>query len=363
VIAQGQALHRGEHGHQVAVEAPALAAYQLGHVRVLLLGHDRRPGGEGVGQLDEAELGGGPQGEVGGQTAHVHAGDGRRGQELHEEVPIADGVETVRAHGREGEVAGQGLAVDGEPGAGQRAAAQRQHVGAGPAGPEALAVALEHEHVGQQMVAQHDRLGPLQVRVARHGRLHGAPRPVDQDGLGVAEPAVQPVHRIFQIEALVQRDLVVARAPRVELAAQGPDQLHQATLDIHVNVLELGPERKGPGLELAADRIQALEDGVALGVGEESRPAEGPGPGFAALEVVSGQPSVEGQGGGEALGGGVSPPREATGPGLLHVSSAAISTMIRWVTPARTSRGSTSGTGANTRGRPKRTRSGCRRGM
>ena len=47
---------------EVADQPAGLAAGQLGDVRVLLLRHDRRPGGVGVVELDPAELGASPRG-------------------------------------------------------------------------------------------------------------------------------------------------------------------------------------------------------------------------------------------------------------------------------------------------------------
>jgi hypothetical protein len=37
------------------VDPPGLSAYQLGHIRILLLRHDRGTGAEAVGERDEAE--------------------------------------------------------------------------------------------------------------------------------------------------------------------------------------------------------------------------------------------------------------------------------------------------------------------
>src|SRR2546430_15561662 len=61
VVRERQALHRRQHGDEVAVEAAALATDQLRDVGGLLLGHDRRARRERVRELDEAELGGRPE--------------------------------------------------------------------------------------------------------------------------------------------------------------------------------------------------------------------------------------------------------------------------------------------------------------
>jgi hypothetical protein len=58
----------------------------------------------------------------------------------------------------------------------------------------------------------------------------------------------------------VGRDLVVARASRVELSADGPDDLDQAPLDRHVDVLVLERDGEGVVLDLAADLLEAALD-------------------------------------------------------------------------------------------------------
>ena len=118
----------------------------------------------------------------------MHAGDGGGGQVLEDVVAIAHRVEAVRRDGGEAEIAGERLAVDREGRAGERGGAERQHVGAGGAGGEPLAVALEHEHVGEQMVGEHDGLRALHVRVAGHRRVAMPLGARDQRRLHRAQP-------------------------------------------------------------------------------------------------------------------------------------------------------------------------------
>jgi hypothetical protein len=149
VVGERQPLHRGQDGDEVAVEPAALAAHELRHVRVLLLRHDRRAGRPGVGELHEPELRGRPEREIRGQPREVHAGDRRRREKLEHVVAVADRVQAVRGRRGEAEVASERLTVDRESGAGQRGGAEGHDVGAPRAVLEALAVALEHQHVRQ----------------------------------------------------------------------------------------------------------------------------------------------------------------------------------------------------------------------
>ncbi len=63
---------------------------------------------------------------------------------------------------------GHEFAVDRVGGAGQRGGAERQAVDALAAVGEALGIAAEHFEIGQQVMAESDRLGDLQVGEAGH---------------------------------------------------------------------------------------------------------------------------------------------------------------------------------------------------
>src|SRR6185503_3060036 len=98
-----------------------------------------------------------------------------------------------------------------------------------------------------------------------------------------------------------------------------------------------------------------------LGRGDQRGPRECVRPGDAARDVVGPEPLVEGERAREALGGGIGGLREASAPGLAHVSRAAMSSMTRCVMLERTLRPQPSA--VKRRGEPKRTARGWRRGM
>ena len=85
----------------------------------------------------------------------------------------------LRGDAVEAEVARDGLAVEGEAAAGQRAGAERQHVGAAARLAEALPIAREHLEVRQQVVRPQHRLRAARVRVA------------GDDGVGIARGQVE----------------------------------------------------------------------------------------------------------------------------------------------------------------------------
>ena len=127
-----------------------------------------------------------PQHELGAQAREV-GGAGRGGvQVVQREVAVGDGVDRVGHDVVEAELAGDHAAVGVEVDARQRAGAERQAPGLLEREGEALAVAGEHPEVGEQVVAEVDRLGALQVGVAGQ-------RPVDV--LLGAVPAARPSAR------------------------------------------------------------------------------------------------------------------------------------------------------------------------
>ena len=99
------------------------------------------------------------------------------------------------------------------------------------------------------MMAEGHRLGRLQMREARHditGMLQRALRqPLDQGG----QLGVERVQRVADPHAEIGRDLVVARARRVQASGRRPDQLCEPRLDVHVNVFQRALEGEGAGLD------------------------------------------------------------------------------------------------------------------
>ena len=128
----------------------------------------------------------------------------------------------------ETELAGGRVAVERVAGPGQRAGAERRDVGPAPGVGQPAAIALEHLHVGQQVVGEQDRLGGLDVGRPGHDGLAVALGQPDEGTLESEDRGVEPVDRATQPEPQVRRDLVVARPAGVELAGERPDPRRSA---------------------------------------------------------------------------------------------------------------------------------------
>src|SRR6266403_531206 len=101
-----------------------------------------------------------------------------------------------------------------------RASASRSMAKAAPAAVgEALAIAVEHTDVGEEVMGEEHRLGALEVRVPGHRRLTVPFGLVQERRLHGLQRRVEVAEHVAEVEALVESDLVVARAPRVELPA------------------------------------------------------------------------------------------------------------------------------------------------
>jgi hypothetical protein len=124
--------------------------------------------------------------------------------------------------------------------------------------------------VREEVVRERDRLRPLQVRVARHQRVHVLARAFEERGLEIVERVVDRVDRVEREEAERERDLVVAAAGGVERAGHLAEPLAQAQLDGAVDVFGvLRPDEAAVG-QLARDDFQSAGDTVGV-VGRDDR--------------------------------------------------------------------------------------------
>jgi hypothetical protein len=111
---------------------------------------------------------GAPYHQLFGQARQVRGRDRRIRQEFQGEVPIRYGIQGI-GHGLiEAERLGGRPPVDGKRGAGQGGGAQRALVEPCPGIVQPAAVAPEHLHIGQQMMAEGYRLRRLEVGETGH---------------------------------------------------------------------------------------------------------------------------------------------------------------------------------------------------
>ena len=249
-ISERQSLHDDENAVERADDAAGLAAHQFGRVRVALLRHDGRAGGELVGQLDQADERRGPHHDFLGKARQMHRGNRRRRQSLHGEVAVGDGVERIGRRPVEAERLGRHVAVERERRAGERGRTERHFVEPLARVGEAATVTRGHLDISQEMMPEGHRLRRLQMGEARHHRAGVLKRLLGQRQLIGGERGVDGVDRIAHPQPEIGRHLVVARARGVQAAGRRADEIGQPALDVHMNVFERALEGESAALDL-----------------------------------------------------------------------------------------------------------------
>ena len=299
VVGHGQPLQQDQQRDQIADDPPGLASGEFGDVGVLLLRHERGTRRVGIRNADEAELGRGPQDEVFGEAAEVN-GDQRCGSaEFDEEVPVGDGVHGILrdagAAFRIGKTQQRGhqLAVEGQCAAGNGPRSKRTDVQSSKGVRQTAGVTVEHLDVGQAMVGEEDRLGPLQVRVTGDDDLRVPLAQFDQRALKPAQFAQEGFDLIPQPESDIQGDLIIPGSCRVQLGG-GRHTSRQCRLDVHVDILQFLFPLEAPRLDLHADAFEPSDDVLALLRREDPDLLQHGRMGHRADEVVGPESPVEG---------------------------------------------------------------------
>ena len=134
--------------------------------------------------------------------------------------------------------------VDRQRRAGQRTGAERRHVESLDGGDEPVDVAGQRPAVGQQVVGEQHRLGPLEVGVAGQVGVAGRLGPGQQHVLQGDDEPGDGDQLALAPQPQVGGDLVVAAAGGVQLGAGGAGELGDPALDGGVDVLVALDERE-----------------------------------------------------------------------------------------------------------------------
>ncbi len=256
-----------------------------------------------------------------GQAAQVKHGHGGRVEEIQREIAVAGNVHAVARDGVETQIARHGLAVERETAAGQRAGAERQHVGAPPGFAEAFEIAREHFEIRQQIVRPQHRLRAPHVRIARNHGVGIAAGQLEQRPHQAGEQAARAVAFVAQPQPRVERDLLVAAAAGVDLVRDSAGLLLQLADHQRVDVFIAGALVKRRLRRLRADLIERGDDPRAFLRGEDADPLERPREGLRAANIGIDQPPVEIERAGKALEDFRRPGLEPPAPELHALTS------------------------------------------
>ena len=216
------------------------------------------------------------------------------GEVVEDEVAVGGAVDRVVADVLEAEVVGDRVAVDLPVDAGQGAGAERHHAGAVERELEAQHVAGEHPEVGEQVVAEVDRLGALQVGVAGHRPVAVGARPAP-----AAAPSPPPPSSIARSEcawttiATSVATWSLRERPVWSLPASGPISSPSRrsiamwmSSSASSNSKPCSPMRVAHPLQAGVDLRQLL-------LVEDADLAQAAGVGLRLVDVVGRQPPVE----------------------------------------------------------------------
>src|SRR4051812_14268545 len=145
------------------------------------------------------------------------------------------------------------------------------------------------------MVREEDGLGALQMRVSRERDLRRLPRALQKYALQLLNPLGDRAALAPEVEPHVERDLVVATAPGVQLRADGTGDLRDASFDRGVDVLVARRKSERLAGQLLFDAVQRGNDDAAFLVVQQTDAREHLHVRARADDVVGGEATIEGQ--------------------------------------------------------------------
>ena len=237
--------------------------------RVPLLRHDAAALHEAVGQPQVAEFDRRPEQQVLDDAAEADEHGRRRADALEQIVDGRDAAVGVAGRAVEAEQRGGAVAIDREPGAGDRAGAERVLVGARVGRFQPHGVALELLDHGLQIVSNGRDLRRLRVGVRREHRLPVAIGQRDERPAQVQRPFDHGEHQLPLRHAVHRHVDVVAGPRRVQpaggiLAAARDDQ----PLDVEEEIL-VGAVVLHLADLVERDAVERAPDGRRLGTGHD----------------------------------------------------------------------------------------------
>ncbi len=171
-------------------------------------------------------------------------------ERLQGEVAIGDGIERIRRGPVEAERLRGGVAIEIERRAGDRARAERALIEPLARIGEPAAVPRRHFDIGEQVMAEGDRLGRLHMGEAGHHRVGVRLRLLGERVLKVPQCGFQIVDGVAYPQPEVGGDLVVAGARGMQPPGRRTDQLGEPAFHVHVDVFERAFESKRALLDL-----------------------------------------------------------------------------------------------------------------
>ena len=200
----------------------------------------------------------------------MHHQDGSEFQEGNDVVPVADGIEAVVVKLAEMQGLCHERLVKGIRRASQGASAEGHDIGHVPGIFQVDEVTGQHGKVGHKVVAEENRLSPLEMGIARHDDVAVLFRSLDQRFLELDQELGDGSDFTADIHVRIQSNLVVPTASSMQAFASFADGIGQSFFDVHVDVFQLNGEIEFSLFNLLENRLQALDDGVFIFLGDDA---------------------------------------------------------------------------------------------
>ena len=239
------------------------------------------------------------------------------------EVAIRRRVDAVGHHAGESEPVSERGRIDRIARARHRPRPERHRVGLSARRVQAGVVTLESRGVGEQEMGHEDGLSAPQVGVGRHDRLTRRRRAARKRGHQRDDLPLQHRQPPPQVEAQIQRYLLVARTTGVEPAPDISQAVDELALDERVHVLVGTRDEPGIVPTAPADLDQRVANGAGVGGRQHAGSGQRLGPGQTPLDIVLEQAPVEPERGLEAEDLLVGSALEPAGPQMRLVAHVA----------------------------------------
>jgi hypothetical protein len=153
-------------------------------------------------------------------------------------------------------------------------------------------IAAQCPGVGEEVVAEENRLPSLQMRVPGDQGAAVVVDPVEEHRDQIADDVRQPTEATPQPQTDISRHLIVARSCGVKLASDFTDQLRETDLDRHVDVFLQAVGFPVSGADLAENLLQSVAEGRGFVLVKDPNLLEHRHMRQGALEVLLRDPSI-----------------------------------------------------------------------
>src|SRR5437773_3744342 len=201
----------------------------------------------------------------------MQANHGETKQKFADEIAIAYGIHAVLADARKAKLACDASAVQNDCRSSERAGTKRENICSDEAIAKALRVAFKSFDLSEQVMAERDRLGALQMRVTGHQQIDVLLSEAEQRGLQISQPIRDFCDLGFYIKPKIERHLIVPAARGMKLSADGAKSFCQRRLDVHVDIFERLIPPELTGFDFILDLAQFVLDLLPLIGGYNSR--------------------------------------------------------------------------------------------